>query len=121
MLVEPDSGRALAGKEVVDALVLDLKARASNDFPLAAALAKELECILRSGAQPSALRCTPHSPMAPHFYSQAEADEVLGSFEACKPCLSLPHAAFRSVVVEGGQLSSALVNLRRHVSLTSSH
>jgi hypothetical protein len=104
-LTEPVSGRALSGKEMIEALVLDLQARANNDFSqdegFAAALARGLERIQRAGAHPSALVCSPQAALAPHRYSQVEVDEVLDSFKPGKTCLSLPYAALRSVVSEG--------------------
>ena len=123
-LVDPKDGALLSEADMLQAIQDDLMARAQNSFPqdpeAARALAEAVQEIRRTGAPPptTAAPLLPSPPTGP--YTEEEVAGVLATFKLQKKCLGLPYAALCANSREGLSLTTALVNLGRHMGLTAS-
>ena len=119
------SVRPLSVQETLAALVGDLQARADNNFPQDPewrdAMQVSVGVIRQSGASPQGLGNPLLSADFSTLYTQEEVDLAIDAFKTGKRCLGLPYAALKATNGDARALTCALVNLGRHMCLSSTH
>ena len=118
----------MAKEEMVETLVADLMARARNDFAqdqeAARALKVKVSEIRKAGAvaagEDGGGQAGSERGVAEGPYTNEEVAAAIGRLKAGKSTLCCAVAALKSKVLAGRQVSAGLVNLARHMGITSS-
>jgi len=116
-----ERGTPLSSSAMLSTLEADLKSRANNHFaqdPRQAALLERMVAAIRHAG---AIAHASPTPQHVYLYCQQEVNDVVDELKPKKACIHGSYAALRASVPQGRELTWSLVNLGRHMGLTSTH
>ncbi len=129
-LIDPDDGHPLSPVEMVGNVTRDIKARAQNDFHQDEQAKKRFDEVVHrlksKGAHPDSIDMVQSQsslndrPPDTGPYTMEELDAVLHDLDPNKATVRGCYAALRATCEAGKRLTLALMNLGRHVAMTSS-